>query len=123
MPKALTASWQTSAARRRAHAVRDSNGGLAAISPIDLGIKAAREVFARSGRRPQMSHRHHRQHGAGELRRLSDAAPHRALFRLPIETPRTWCSVCGTGIEVLMQAPTRSRIVASISRSASAPSR
>jgi len=27
----------------------DYNGGLAQISPIDLGIKAAREVFARSG--------------------------------------------------------------------------
>ena len=27
----------------------DYNGALAQVSPIDLGIKAAREVFARSG--------------------------------------------------------------------------
>ena len=31
----------------------DYNGALANVSPIDLGIKAAREVFARSGASPQ----------------------------------------------------------------------
>ena len=30
----------------------DYNGVLASVSPTDLGIKAAREVFARSGVRP-----------------------------------------------------------------------
>src|SRR5437879_12126116 len=31
----------------------DYNGALAAVSPTDLGMKAAREVFARSGVPPQ----------------------------------------------------------------------
>src|SRR5262249_60959550 len=31
----------------------DYNGALAAVSPTDLGIKAAREVFARAGVSPQ----------------------------------------------------------------------
>src|SRR6266567_104148 len=54
MSKALTASWQDV---WLLDGVRtpfvDYNGGLAAISPIDLGIKAAREVFARSGALPE----------------------------------------------------------------------
>ena len=85
----------------------DYNGALAAISPIDLGIKAAREVFAQSGAvARRRRHRHHRQHGAGELRRLHAAAPYRALLpacrsrRRRIMVQR----VCGTGIEVLTQA-------------------
>ena len=83
MSKALTASWQDV---WLLDGVRtpfvDYNGALAQISPIDLGIKAAREVFARSGASPRgCRHRHHRQHGAGELRRVSAAAPHRALRR------------------------------------------
>ncbi|MEN3382798.1 MAG: acetyl-CoA C-acetyltransferase, partial [Hyphomicrobiales bacterium] len=53
MSKALTASWQDV---WLLDGVRtpfvDYNGALAAISPIDLGIKAAREVFARSGASP-----------------------------------------------------------------------
>jgi len=53
MSKALTASWQDV---WLLDGVRtpfvDYNGGLAAISPIDLGIKAARAVFERSGASP-----------------------------------------------------------------------
>src|ERR1043166_1870 len=53
MSRSLTASWQDV---WLLDGVRtpfvDYNGGLAQISPIDLGIKAAREVFARSGASP-----------------------------------------------------------------------
>ena len=53
MSKPLTAAWQDV---WLLDGVRtpfvDYNGGLARISPIDLGIKAAREVFARSGASP-----------------------------------------------------------------------
>ena len=72
----------------------DYNGALANVSPTDLGIKAAREVFARSGVTPRgRRHRDHRQHGAGELRRLPAAAPYRALFRRADRgAGRRWCS-------------------------------
>ena len=54
MSKALTASWQDV---WLLDGVRtpfvDYNGALAQISPINLGIKAAREVFARSGASPE----------------------------------------------------------------------
>ena len=54
MSKALTASWEDV---WLLDGVRtpfvDYNGALAQISPIDLGIKAAREVFARSGASPE----------------------------------------------------------------------
>ena len=54
MSKALTASWEGA---WLLDGVRtpfvDYNGALAQISPIDLGIKAAREVFARSGASPE----------------------------------------------------------------------
>jgi len=53
MSKPLTAAWQDV---WLLDGVRtpfvDYNGGLAAISPIDLGIKAAREVLARAGISP-----------------------------------------------------------------------
>ena len=53
MNKALTASWQDV---WLLDGVRtpfvDYNTGHAQISPIDLGIKAARAVFARSGGSP-----------------------------------------------------------------------
>src|SRR5215813_5233386 len=107
MSKALTASWQ--------HVwlldgVRtpfvDYNGALAQISPIDLGIKAAREVFARSGASPDDV-------GTvitGNMAQASFDAyllpRHIGLYSgVPIETPAHMVQrVCGTGIEVLMQA-------------------
>src|SRR3954468_22595297 len=107
MSKALTASWQDV---WLLDGVRtpfvDYNGGLAAISPIDLGIKAAREVFARSGASP----------GdvgtviTGNMAQASFDAyllpRHIGLYAgVPIETPAHMVQrVCGTGIEVLMQA-------------------
>jgi acetyl-CoA C-acetyltransferase len=84
----------------------DYNGALAQISPIDLGIKAAREVFARSGASPQDV-------GTvitGNMAQASFDAyllpRHIGLYAgVPIETPAHMVQrVCGTGIEVLMQA-------------------
>jgi acetyl-CoA C-acetyltransferase len=107
MSKALTASWQDV---WLLDGVRtpfvDYNGGLAAISPIDLGIKAAREVFARSGASPEDV-------GTvitGNMAQASFDAyltpRHIGLYSgVPIETPAHMVQrVCGTGIEVLMQA-------------------
>ena len=76
------------------------------ISPIDLGIKAAREVFARSGASPEDV-------GTvitGNMAQASFDAyllpRHIGLYAgVPIETPAHMVQrVCGTGIEVLMQA-------------------
>ena len=84
----------------------DYNGALAQISPIDLGIKAAREVFARSGASPDDV-------GTvitGNMAQASFDAyllpRHIGLYSgVPIETPAHMVQrVCGTGIEVLMQA-------------------
>src|SRR5213082_1180694 len=107
MSKALTASWQDV---WLLDGVRtpfvDYNGALAAISPIDLGIKAAREVFARSGVSPDDV-------GTvitGNMAQASFDAymlpRHVGLYSgVPIETPAHMVQrVCGTGIEVLMQA-------------------
>jgi len=107
MSKALTASWQDV---WLLDGIRtpfvDYNGGLAQISPIDLGIKAAREVFARSGASPDDV-------GtviAGNMAQASFDAyllpRHIGLYAgVPIETPAHMVQrVCGTGIEVLMQA-------------------
>src|SRR5437016_7372433 len=107
MSKALTASWQDV---WLLDGIRtpfvDYNGGLAAISPIDLGIKAAREVFARSGAKPDDV-------GTvitGNMAQASFDAyltpRHVGLYAgAPIETPAHMVQrVCGTGIEVLMQA-------------------
>src|ERR1700742_5197894 len=107
MSKALTASWQDV---WLLDGVRtpfvDYNGGLAQVSPIDLGIKAARAVFARSGASPQDV-------GTvitGNMAQASFDAyllpRHIGLYAgVPIETPAHMVQrVCGTGIEVLMQA-------------------
>jgi acetyl-CoA C-acetyltransferase len=107
MPKALTATWQDV---WLLDGVRtpfvDYNGALAAVSPIDLGIKAAREVFARSGASPSDV-------GtviAGNMAQASFDAymlpRHIGLYSgVPIEVPAHMVQrVCGTGIEVLMQA-------------------
>ena len=107
MSKPLTASWQDV---WLLDGVRtpfvDYNGALAQISPIDLGIKAAREVFARSGASPDDV-------GTvitGNMAQASFDAyllpRHIGLYAgVPIETPAHMVQrVCGTGIEVLMQA-------------------
>ena len=107
MSKPLTASWQDV---WLLDGVRtpfvDYNGGLAQVSPIDLGIKAAREVFARSGAPPADV-------GTvitGNMAQASFDAyllpRHIGLYSgVPIETPAHMVQrVCGTGIEVLMQA-------------------
>src|SRR5215212_8811509 len=107
MSKALTASWQDV---WLLDGVRtpfvDYNGALAQISPIDLGIKAAREVFAHSGASPNDV-------GTvitGNMAQASFDAymlpRHVGLYSgVPVETPAHMVQrVCGTGIEVLMQA-------------------
>ena len=84
----------------------DYNGALAGVSPIDLGIKAARAVFARSGASPADV-------GTvvtGSMAQASFDAymmpRHVGLYAgVPIEVPAHHVQrVCGTGIEVLMQA-------------------
>jgi len=84
----------------------DYNGALAQVSPIDLGIKAAREVFARSGVSP-------RDVGAVITGSMAQASfdtyclpRHVGLYSdVPIEVPAHMVQrVCGTGLEVLMQA-------------------
>jgi len=84
----------------------DYNGPLAQISPIDLGIKAAREALKRAGAKP----------GdvgtvvAGCMAQASFDAymlpRHIGLYSgVPIEVPAHLVQrVCGTGIEVIMQA-------------------
>src|ERR1041385_3057854 len=107
MSKALTAAWQDV---WLLDGVRtpfvDYNGALAQISPIDLGIKAAREIFARSGASPQDV-------GTvitGNMAQASFDAyllpRHVGLYAgVPVEVPAHHVQrVCGTGIEVLMQA-------------------
>jgi acetyl-CoA C-acetyltransferase len=84
----------------------DYSGALATVSPTDLGIKAAREVFARSGASPQDV-------GAVITGSMAQASfdtfclpRHVGLYSdVPIEVPAHMVQrVCGTGIEVLMQA-------------------
>ena len=84
----------------------DYSGALATVSPTDLGIKAAREVFARSGAPPQDV-------GAVITGSMAQASfdtfclpRHIGLYSdVPIEVPAHMVQrVCGTGIEVLMQA-------------------
>jgi len=83
----------------------DYNGALAQASPIDLGIKVARDVFARTGVSP-------RDVGtviAGSMAQASFDAymlpRHIGLYSgVPIEVPAYQVQrVCGTGIEVIMQ--------------------
>jgi acetyl-CoA C-acetyltransferase len=84
----------------------DYSGALATVSPTDLGIKAAREVFARAGVSPQDV-------GAVITGSMAQASfdtfclpRHVGLYSdVPIEVPAHMVQrVCGTGIEVLMQA-------------------
>jgi acetyl-CoA C-acetyltransferase len=84
----------------------DYNGALAQVSPTDLGIKAARALFTRAGVSP---------HDVGAVITGSMAQAsfdtyclprHIGLYSgVPIEVPAHMVQrVCGTGIEVLMQA-------------------
>jgi acetyl-CoA C-acetyltransferase len=84
----------------------DYNGALASVSPTDLGIKAAREVLARTQVPPQDV-------GAVITGSMAQASfdtyclpRHVGLYSdVPIEVPAHMVQrVCGTGIEVLMQA-------------------
>jgi acetyl-CoA C-acetyltransferase len=84
----------------------DYNGALASVSPIDLGIKAAREAFKKSGVAPADV-------GtviAGSMAQASFDAyllpRHIGLYSgVPTQTPAHLVQrVCGTGIEVLAQA-------------------
>jgi acetyl-CoA C-acetyltransferase len=84
----------------------DYNGALAQASPIDLGIKVARDVFARTSVSP-------RDVGtviAGSMAQASFDAymlpRHIGLYSgVPTEVPAYQVQrVCGTGIEVIMQA-------------------
>ena len=84
----------------------DYNGALAGVSPTDLGIKAARALFARSGVSPGDV-------GAVITGSMAQASfdtyclpRHVGLYSdVPIEVPAHMVQrVCGTGIEVLMQA-------------------
>ncbi|HEY1364987.1 MAG TPA: thiolase family protein [Xanthobacteraceae bacterium] len=83
----------------------DYNGALAAVSPTDLGIKAARALFARSGVPP---------HDVGAVITGSMAQAsfdtyclprHVGIYSgVPIEVPAHMVQrVCGTGIELIMQ--------------------
>ena len=84
----------------------DYNGALAHVSPIDLGIKVARDVLAQTAISP-------RDVGsviAGSMAQASFDAymlpRHIGLYAgVPIEVPAYQVQrVCGTGIEVIMQA-------------------
>jgi acetyl-CoA C-acetyltransferase len=84
----------------------DYNGALANVSPIDLGIKAARELFARTSVPPADV-------GTvitGNMAQASFDAfmlpRHIGLYSgVPIEAPAQMVQrVCGTGIEVICQA-------------------
>jgi acetyl-CoA C-acetyltransferase len=84
----------------------DYNGALANVSPIDLGIKAARAVFDRTGLSPSDV-------GTvitGNMAQASFDAfllpRHIGLYSgVPIEVPAEMVQrVCGTGIEIIMKA-------------------
>lgn len=84
----------------------DYGGPLAANSPTDLGIKAAREAFARSGVSPEDV-------GAVITGSMAQASfdtyclpRHVGIYSgVPIEVPAHMVQrVCGTGMELLMQA-------------------
>ena len=84
----------------------DYNGAISLVSPIDLGIKAARAVFARSG----VPATDIGMVVAGSMAQASFDAymlpRHIALYSgARVETPAHLVQrVCGTGIEVIMQA-------------------
>jgi acetyl-CoA C-acetyltransferase len=106
-PAGLTASWTDIWLLDGVRTpFADYNGPLASVSPTDLGIKAARELFARSGVPPQDV-------GAVITGSMAQASfdtyclpRHVGLYSgVPIEVPAHMVQrVCGTGIEVLMQA-------------------
>lgn len=84
----------------------DYNGPLAQVSPIDLGIKAAREAFKKTGAKPADV-------GTTITGNMAQASfdaymlpRHIGLYAgVPQETPAHMVQrVCGTGIEVLAQA-------------------
>jgi acetyl-CoA C-acetyltransferase len=107
MSKPLTASWEDV---WLLDGVRtpfvDYNGGLAAVSPIDLGIKAARAAIARSG----VDAADIRTTIAGSMAQASFDAyvtpRHIGLYAgVPVERPAHLVQrICGTGLEVLSQA-------------------
>jgi acetyl-CoA C-acetyltransferase len=84
----------------------DYNGALAQVSPIDLGIKVAREVLSRNG----VPARDVGTVIAGSMAQASFDAymlpRHIGLYAgVPTEVPAYQVQrVCGTGIEVIMQA-------------------
>ena len=84
----------------------DYNGALGLVSPIDLGIKAAREAFKKTGAKPADV-------GTTITGNMAQASfdaymlpRHIGLYAgVPQETPAHMVQrVCGTGIEVLAQA-------------------
>jgi acetyl-CoA C-acetyltransferase len=83
----------------------DYNGVLGLVSPIDLGIKVAREVFARSGVSPEQVDAV----VAGSMAQASFDAyvlpRHIGLYSgVPIEVPAQLVQrVCGTGMELILQ--------------------
>jgi acetyl-CoA C-acetyltransferase len=106
-PKALAASWNdvwiVDGVRTP---FADYTGALSQVSPIDLGIKAAREAFAKT----QLSPDDVGIVVAGNMAQASFDAymlpRHIGLYSgVPIEIPAHMVQrVCGTGIEVIMQA-------------------
>lgn len=87
----------------------DYNGPLGQVSPIDMGIKVAREVLARSGvPAADVGHVF-----AGSMAQASYDAyvlpRHIGLYSgVPLEAPATLTQrVCGTGIELVLQAGDR----------------
>lgn len=106
-PKPLTASWNdvwiVDGVRTP---FADYTGALSQVSPIDMGIKVAREVFAKTKLSPEDV-------GivvTGNMAQASFDAymlpRHVGLYSgVPIEVPAHMVQrVCGTGIEVIMQA-------------------
>src|SRR5271163_3480290 len=84
----------------------DYNTVLGSVSPIDLGIKVAREVFRRSGVSPEAADTV----VAGNMAQASFDAymlpRHIGLYSgVPIEVPAHLVQrVCGTGMEAILQA-------------------
>ena len=90
----------------------DYNGPLGRVSPTDLGIKVARETFAASGVDPaDVGHVF-----AGNMAQASFDVfclpRHVGLYSgVPVEVPATMTQrVCGTGIELIMQAGDRIKL-------------
>jgi len=99
----MTTSWLLDGVRT---AFADYNAILGLVSPIDLGIKVAREVFRRSGVSPADVDTVI----AGSMAQASFDTymlpRHISLYSgVPIEVPSHLVQrVCGTGIEVILQA-------------------